>query len=102
METRTPGSSAVGLRNAEGGIVKPIRADEWRTELESALRRAGDDGLTTQEIVTLMDRSNHYVSVKLAALFRAGKIKSGRRYIEGRDGITRPIPVYVIQKEKRK
>jgi predicted transcriptional regulator len=82
--------------------VKPIRADEWRTELESALKKAGDDGLTSHEIEESLGLSRHTVSVKLSALYRSGKIRSGRRYIEGRDGVTRPVPVYVILKEKKK
>ena len=82
--------------------MKPITADAWRSELERVMQRAGDEGLTAQEIQELTGMSYSTTSTRLSALHRAGRIRSGRRQVTGKDGITRPIPVYVILKEKRK
>lgn len=79
-----------------------ITADAWRTELERVMQKAGGEGLTAQEIQDITGMSRHMTSIKLAALHRAGRLKSDRRLVQGRDGISRPIPVYVILKEKRK
>lgn len=81
---------------------KTLNADAWRAEIERYMQKAGDDGMTATEIAEHTGMSRHTTSVRLSALFRQGRIKSGRRMQEGRDGVARPVPVYVIVKEKRK
>lgn len=79
-----------------------ITADAWRTELERVMQKAGDEGMTAGEIQEITGMSRHVTSVRLSALHKLGRIRSGRRFIAGKDGISRPIPVYVILKEKKR
>jgi len=82
--------------------VTKLTADLWRAELERAMRSAGDDGMSTREIREALGISISTATNMLSNLFRAGRIKSGRRMERARDGAMRPVPVYVIVKEKKR
>lgn len=79
-----------------------ITADAWKAELERVMRRDGGDGMTAQEIQEATGMSRHITSIRLAALHRAGRLKNDWAQREGKDGIVRRVPVYVIVKEKKK
>jgi DNA-binding Lrp family transcriptional regulator len=83
-------------------VNKTLNADAWRAEIERYMQKAGDDGMTSREIAEHTGLSSHTVSVRLAALFRQGRIRSGKRYVMSKDGAMRLVPVYVIVKEKKK
>lgn len=74
-----------------------ITVDEWRSALEAAMHRAGDDGLTMNEIADALGCSPASARDKLAALHRAGRLISGKRPQMSIDGVTRSVPVYRLK-----
>ena len=77
--------------------VKPIRADEWKAELERVMLAASDEGLTLLELAEHLGLSDRTTRKRLYLMARAGRLAAGRRNVTGLDGIVRPVPVYRIK-----
>ena len=75
---------------------RPIREDEWRSELEKVLFRAGDDGLTVQELCAKMRLAEGAVRKRLQAIKLSGRLVIGKAHREALDGTMRLSAVYRI------
>jgi hypothetical protein len=65
------------------------------------MNKAGDEGLTSAEIASLLDIPLYTAGKRLSALFDQGRIRAGRRPKMCKDGVSRSVPVYVITKGKK-
>ena len=85
-----------------------ITTDEWLAELErlQAELARGDDGMTTQEIMAIMDippgRGGELnVRVKLRAWIAAGRVVAGRAPRRTISGKMTTVPVYRFVKQAK-
>ena len=83
-------------------MTKEVGFDEWKSEIEKYLFKAGDDGVTTKELSEQMGISVSAVRLRLQALKTAGLVRAGRAYRTAVDDIRRMCSVYVLVKKKGK
>ena len=83
----------------KGGIADVAKlAEELREAYATQIEEDPDfPGLTSLELGGAWGVSDGTVSMRLNALHAAGKLETGRRYVESIDGVKRPSPVYRIK-----
>lgn len=74
---------------------KPIRLDEWLTEIEKLSRARSADGFSRRDLQQVLGVSESPAGVKLRQWFDLGLIEfAGNRHEMAIDGRPRMIPVY--------
>ena len=79
-----------------------IRMDEWRSELEKVLFRAGDEGLSVKDLCKAMNLAPLAVRRRLEALKESGRLVIGKKHVLGLDDTMRMITVYRIKQKEKK
>ena len=74
-----------------------ISHESWKSEIEKAMFRAGDEGMTTREISVLLGLSTKSTLLRVRELYESGRVVSGRRRSKSMDGRIAWVPVYRIK-----
>jgi len=76
---------------------KTITVEDWRKALEDALRRAPDEGMSSNELATALGISRQRVYARLHTLYDAGLLTCGFRPAMSLTGRSFPVPVYSLK-----
>lgn len=78
-------------------FMKDISYESWQSEIQKAMFKAGDEGMTAREISDILRLSVKTTLNRIKELHTSNKIIVGRRRVRSIDGREAWVPVYRLK-----